>query len=191
MISLGSDRHMRGLWRVSAELELGRTGRGDRPGFPHCHLFCHVGVLNTREDILIYSLAYRCCGNGRNTGQTRLHLQCGGNREFGFPCVSVCLFVCLAVCRSHMVKKHRRDEKGMRSELYPHKYTLLSCHSQTVMHAALLTAHSPRNTSTHMWPLFPPQIHPWSRGSPAALPLSKEAGLLLSKLQSPCAPDTL
>lgn len=97
VISLGSGRHMRGLWRVSAELELGRRGRGDSPGFPRCHLFCHMGVLNTREDILIYSLAYCCCGNGRNTGQTRLHLQCGGNREFGFPCVCVCLFVCLAV----------------------------------------------------------------------------------------------
>lgn len=170
---------MRGLWRVSAEQKLGRRGRGDRPGFPHCHLFCHMGVLSTREDILIYSLAYRCCGNRRNTGQTRLHLQCGGNREFGFPCV--CLFVCLfGSYKSHMVKKHRCNEKGMRSELYPDKYTLLSGNSQTVMHAVRLTAHSPRNTSTHMWPSFPPQVHPCSWRSSAALPPLKGAGLLIS-----------
>lgn len=115
-----------------------------------------MGVLSTREDILIYSLAYRCCGNGRNTGQTRLHLQRGGNREFGFPCV--CLFVCSAVCRSHMVKKHCCDEKGMGPKLYPDKHAFLSCKSKTVIHAVIFTAHSPRNTSTHTCPLFPPHI---------------------------------
>lgn len=128
-----------------------------------------MGVLSTREDILIYSLAYRCCGNGRNTGQTRLHLQCGGNREFGFPCV--CLFVCLAVCRSHMVKKHCRYEKGMGPELYPDKYALLSCNSKTVTHEVILTAHSLRNTSTYTCPLFPPHIHLWSWGSPSYSPI--------------------
>lgn len=101
-------------------------------------LHSSMGVLSAREHILIYSLAFCCLGNTNNEFQTRLHLQWGSNRGFGFSLVY--LFGCLFGGEQCRVAKSREMTKGVGLE------------SQADEHPPATQTQTPMQTQTRMLP---------------------------------------